>query len=152
MHIFYLDEIPQGQTVKINDIKELHHMINVLRVNPNEIIEIIYGRGSMFSGVVDSINPKQAILNIKERKYFDRNNVHFSLTVACSLIKTDKMELAVENLTELGVDKIIFLETERSQLKIKEFEKKIDRLKKISIFALKQSANIFLPKIEFMIF
>ena len=74
------------------------------------------------------------------------------MTVACALPKKSKIDFIVEKLTEIGVDRIILLLTERTEVKLKDSSKKIARLKKISESTLKQSSNLFLPEITSMNF
>lgn len=42
------------------------------------------------------------------------------MTAGLSIIKNDKMELAIQKLTEIGIDKIIPLETKRTIVKLSE--------------------------------
>jgi len=152
MHRFYLKEIPKTNVIEFSDKRELHHMLNVLRINKGDDVELLDGKGGLVLGKIEEVNSKKAKLKVNQHKHFKKNSNSLNLTVACALIKREKVELIVEKLTEIGVDKIIFLETERTQVKLKHQEKLRERLEKIAISALKQCGNVFLPEIDFMDF
>jgi 16S rRNA (uracil1498-N3)-methyltransferase len=72
------------------------------------------------------------------------------LTVGLGLIKASGFELAVQKLTEIGVARIVPLETERSVVTYREsrdWEKRAGRLARIVIEAAEQSERVTLPEI-----
>ena len=78
-------------------------------------------------------------LQVKEKKLPDHLGI--KITVACAIPKNVKMDDIVDKLTQLGVECIIPLETERVIVRLNK-QKKLERLQrweKISISALKQS-------------
>ncbi|MEK7274455.1 MAG: RsmE family RNA methyltransferase, partial [Candidatus Desantisbacteria bacterium] len=66
------------------------------------------------------------------------------ITIVQSIPKLDKVNLIVEKCTELGVSRIIFVETSRSVKK----QINLSRLERIAVSASSQSGRIFLPMIE----
>lgn len=153
MHRFFCS--PQNitsQEITILDKDELHHIKDVLRLKSQDKIIVIDGEGREFTAQILKIDKSQSTLKIINKRIYDKRDLSLSLTVACALPKKSKINFIVEKLTELGVEKIILLSTERTQIKLKQISDKIDKLKRVSIEALKQSQAKFLPKIEFMKF
>ena len=72
------------------------------------------------------------------------------ITVACAIPKASKMDDIVDKLTQLGVDRIIPLETEREIIKLDKHKRifRQARWKKIALNASRQSQRNTLPAIE----
>ena len=70
------------------------------------------------------------------------------ITIFQSIIKQDKFELILEKITELGIDKIVPMITERTEVDVKKFVSKYDRFKKIILETSKQSNRIFITELE----
>lgn len=137
------------QHIKILDKSELHHLKDVLRLKYQDKVVVLDGNGREFVCEIKHLDKNCAKLDIIERHTFKRD---FKLTVACALPKKSKIDFIVEKLTEIGVDKIILLKTERTEVDLKDSTKKLARLTKIAESALKQSGNLFLPQISFLNF
>jgi 16S rRNA (uracil1498-N3)-methyltransferase len=58
--------------------------------------------------------------------------------LAIALLKGEKFDLVLQKAVELGVSKLIPLNTKRADVKIKDDEKKLERWRKITIDAAKQ--------------
>lgn len=130
----------------------MHHMKDVLRLKCNDEAVILDGQGSEFFCRINQLDKSCILLDIIEKHSFKRESLVPKLTVACAVPKKSKIDFIVEKLTEIGVDKIILLKTERTEISLKDSSKKIEKLKKTAEAALKQSGNLFLPKIEFLSF
>ncbi len=141
MEIHYVFE-PNISSSNLLDKRELHHL-KVLRVKDGDPIRVLDGKGSLYEGILD--NGK--LLNLTLIKKENLGSIR--VTLIQGLIKTSKSELLVQKLTELGIYKIIFVPMERSNAKLDFYFSKKRRFDKIMIDAIKQSHNLFLPKIEF---
>lgn len=153
MHRFFCS--PQNitpQQIQILDKKELHHIRDVLRLKNKDKVIVLDGEGGEFTCQISQLGRNCAKLDIVDKHYYDRRKLIPRLTIACAIPKRSKIDFIVEKLTEIGVDRIILLKTERTEVNIKDYFKKIERLKKTAESALKQSGNIFMPKIEYMNF
>ncbi len=126
--------------------EKLHHLKKVLRIKPNSLITATDGKGAWgvfnFSG--------SSLENVDEIR-FEEERRH-SLTIAVSLTKSGKPDLAVQKLTEIGIDKIVLFPAEHSvplwdqskQLKNEQ------RLQRVTHSALEQSKGIWLPQVTFV--
>lgn len=149
MYRFYCpaENISQDK-IAINDIKTLHHIRDVLRLKINNEVVLFDSKGNEYNCIIKELLKDKVILEIKNRQASKINKV--KITVACALPKKSKMDEIVDKLTQLGVNRIIPLETARVIIKLDK-DKKILRQKrwvKIAQSASQQSQRNILPVIE----
>lgn len=119
----------------------IYHLTKVLR-NTNKTFRLADTEGSIF--LCNLINNKEAIVN----ELLDENNeLDCDITVILALYKSDKFELTIQKLTELGVKIIIPYNAVRSVVKETKADKKLERYKKIAMEAAEQSHRNFVPEI-----
>jgi len=137
---FYIENINVvDKFIILNDIAQLHHLKDVLRIRPGEKITVFDCSGNEYVAAVAEIGPRCAKLEIKEKN--SPNNLNIQMTVACAIPKKVKMDDIIDKLTQLGVACIIPLQTERVIVKLDK-QKKIQRFlrwEKIALSAVKQS-------------
>jgi len=128
----------------LND-DDFHHLAKVLRLRSGESVSVSDGRGSWRICTYEM----SAALGI------DDSVVHIetitrSLTVAFSVTKNDKPDLVIQKLTELGIDHIVPIITERSIVRWDSDKgaKNQSRWQKIAREAAMQSRSVFLPTIH----
>jgi 16S rRNA (uracil1498-N3)-methyltransferase len=122
-----------------------HHLDRVLRIEENEPVTVCDGIGSW------------AVATWSRRRGVQLTSVvrrvpeHPFLAVACAIPKGDKGELIVQKLSELGIDRIIFFECERSIVRWDDERriKQLDRYRRIAHEAAMQSRRLFLPSLEY---
>ena len=120
-----------------------HHLRRVLRLRAGETITLSDGCGRWVSaelgdGVVNVVGEISEVA------------VTPSVTIAVSVPKGDRLEWMVQKLTELGVDRIVLVECERSvvRLRAERETKQLDRLARIAREAAMQSRRVRLPSIS----
>ncbi len=125
---------------------DLHHIKNVMRCKENDQIEVVFDE-IVYICVIISLEPLKLSI-IKEQR--ESKNLGVNLTIAISLVQEQKFDLILQKLTELGVNKIIPLKTERSIVKLdnKKIDKKITRWETICKEASEQSKRTNIPKID----
>ncbi|MGY2132379.1 16S rRNA (uracil(1498)-N(3))-methyltransferase [Hymenobacter sp. HD11105] len=121
---------------------ESKHAVRVLRLAPGDAVELLDGVGGIFEAEVADANPKRCLLRVLHEQRVPRRAYAVHLAVAPTK-NLDRMEWLVEKATEIGVDRISFLRCARSERR----ELKLDRLEKITISALKQSGQAWLPQL-----
>jgi len=151
MHRFYTtcQNISQD-IILISDKNHVHHIRNVLRLKTKEEVVIFDDKGNEYSSIIEKILPKSVIFKIKKRrKSFPQKN-KLKITVACAIPKKSKMDEIIDKLTQLGVDRIIPLETQRVVIRLDEHKKILrqKRWQKIAQNASLQSQRNTLPIIE----
>ncbi len=123
---------------------ELYHLKNVLRKKRGDSIEVFNGKGSLFSGKIESINKSKAIVKITKEILKERPSTN--IIIAPSLLKKKTMNLMIEKLTEMGVNKIqpvIFARTEAVYS-----NSLISKWEKLAIESLKVNGNLWVTDIN----
>lgn len=139
MKLFYGTIFPE---VKIDD-EEQQHIVKVLRMKEGEEIFITDGKGNLVKGNL-IFEGKKVNLNITEIKK-DLPDFSIKLHIAIAPTKNiDRIEFFIEKAVEMGISEITFLQTEKSERKNLNLEK----LKKQSIAASKQSLRFHFPKLN----
>ena len=142
MQRYFVDE--KKNNVFVLKEEDAYHFLKVMRGSLDDIVEIIYNEELYLCKLI-SINPCKVEIIKKEE---DSEN-KFHVTIAQALVKEQKMDLILQKSTELGVEEIIPLITERSIVKLdKKSDKKINRWNSIAEGASKQSKRLTIPRIS----
>ena len=140
MQLFYKEDIQN--TFLITDSSEYNHLVRVLRSNLGDRVFFTDGKGKIYETELVELKPKEAYFTVINERSFFRQLPYLHIAIAPTKMM-DRMEWFVEKATELGVDEISWIKTQRSERKeIKNY----DRLEKCAISAIKQSKNPYLPK------
>ena len=139
-HAFVID----ANAPFLND-DDFHHLAKVLRLRSGESVSVSDGRGSWRICTYEM----SAALAIDDSVVHIETNLR-SLTVAFSVTKNDKPDLVIQKLTELGIDHIVPIITERSIVRWDSDKgaKNQVRWQKIAREAAMQSRSVFLPTIH----
>lgn len=140
MKLFY-GEINDHQV--IIDSEEQTHIVKVLRMREDEEIFVTDGKGNLAKGKL-KLEGKRVSLKILEIKK-DFPDFSPQLHIAIAPTKNiDRIEFFLEKATEMGVSEITFLQTEQTERK----NINIEKLRKQSIAASKQSLRYHFPKVN----
>ncbi len=147
MHRFFVAEIA-GETAFITDAEQIHHLRDVLRLKVGDTVAVSDNTGKEFTGRIAAITKKQAEIKVTAQKEARESSV--KLTVACALPKGARFDDVVDFLTELGVERIIPLLTERVVVKLDDARaaEKHRRWLKIAQSAARQSQRARVPAID----
>lgn len=125
---------------------DIHHIKNVMRMNIGDYIEVIYD-SKLHICKINELEPLSLVVdNIIDKE----NKINLDVTIAIGLVKEQKMDLILQKLTELGVNRIIPISMERSIVKLdkERFSKKKIRWETICKEASEQSKRTSIPVIE----
>lgn len=141
----FLLETVAGPRILLPD-DEAHHATRVLRLREGDPVSGTDGLGGLVHGKL-VFEPAPAI-EVIERLEVARPAP--PLAVAFALTKGDRPELAVEKLTELGVDRIVAWTADRSVVRwnLDKRRQNGDRFRGVARAALKQSRRSWLPSVE----
>jgi 16S rRNA (uracil1498-N3)-methyltransferase len=114
MHRFYVEEIIGDKAVLAGE--SVHHLRDVLRLKVGDAIIAFDGAGKEYQAVIVAVGKKQVELNITPLKIKQGN--HVQLTVACAIPKGSRMDDVIDHLTQLGVECIIPMLTDRVVVKL----------------------------------
>jgi 16S rRNA (uracil1498-N3)-methyltransferase len=147
MHYFYTEIQVNGISAGISDAEQLHHLRDVLRLKTGEQITVCDTAGNEYLCTIASLDKKQAGLTIESRKTAPPPGTR--LTVACAVPKLTHMDDIIDKLTQLGVDMIIPMQTERVIVRLggpgELSDKRLERWRKIGRSAAEQSRRRRLP-------
>lgn len=118
--------------IRIIEKNDINHLKNSFRVKEDDIIRAVDGKSEYLCKVIE-VEKKEIVLEIVEEKKSEEEKIE--IVAGISVIKNDKMELTIQKLTEIGVDRIIPIETKRTVVKLNE---KKDKWDVISREAVKQ--------------
>ena len=126
---------------------DIHHIKKVMRMKNKDQIEVLLDK-KLYLCEINNIETDIEIKIVKEIK--TNQNKFPKVTLIIPLLKEQKMDLILQKSTELGVDEIIPIITERSVVKIDEKKeaKKLERWTRICKEASEQSHRIDIPKIS----
>src|SRR5690554_6004668 len=145
MQQYFMDQhLALNQTIHL-DKDIVFHLKNVLKSKPNTTIRLVNYEGEAFFGVVNQTFEKALLVKAIEQPI----DCDVDITLIMALIKREKLELVIAKATELGVSKIILLETSRCVVRFskKDIDKKLSRFKVIAKEAAKVSHRLSVPVI-----
>lgn len=119
------------------------HIQNVYRLQINDEVRVIDGEFEYLTKIL-SISKKEVVLEII-KKMEDNYSLDVNIDMAIGILKNDKMNLVIQKLTEIGVNKIIPLKTKRVVVKI---NKKKEKWETVVREALKQCRGVKFPKVS----
>ncbi len=140
---FIIEKDIGGNILLIDDRELLFQMHTVLRYRPGDSCVVLDGKGAKVRALVKEIDKKHATLELSDLEKCKRPVERIRLYCSPSK-KPSTFELIVQKACELGVDEIIPLIGERSQ--VSEL-KKTERLRFIMKEASEQCERCFLPEL-----
>jgi len=109
---FYSSRPIAGDRITL-DGPEAHHLLHVMRASVGDVVTVFDGGGAEFQAHVEKLGRAEVELRIANR-YDITRGLSARLQVGVALPKGDRQKWLVEKLTELGVDILVPLATERS--------------------------------------
>ncbi|MFD7865063.1 16S rRNA (uracil(1498)-N(3))-methyltransferase [Streptomyces sp. NPDC059783] len=104
--VFVVDQLPQGPGFVL-DGPEGRHAVSVKRLRAGEDVVLTDGRGRWAEGVVTAAEGKDRLTVGGLETVHEEPSAAARITVVQALPKGDRGELAVETMTETGVDAIV---------------------------------------------
>ena len=114
---------------------EAHHLLHVMRAKPGQQVTVFDGSGAEFAARVERLGRSEIELAVGDRIGVDRESP-LKLMLAVALPKGDRQRWLVEKAVELGVARLVPLETSRGVAQ--PVEKALGRLRRTVIEASKQ--------------
>jgi len=144
-HRFYLNtNLSKEEPVFLED-SEHHHLSHVMKLKPQDEIELINGKGMLAIAKIKEINKKKTLLEILSIEKKEASLPR--LILAIPLMRASKLEWVIEKGTELGADIFLIFKATYSE-KTMLSGHQLSRLHNLSIAACKQSGQLYLPSIE----
>lgn len=144
MHLFYTPDINPTHPQYFLTEEESKHAIRVMRLEVGSAVQLIDGKGGLYTAEIIDAHPKRTILQIKNTTQgYNRRNHYLHIAIAPTK-NMERLEWFLEKATEIGIDEISLIICQRSERK----EAKTERLNKIITAAIKQSLKAYHPKLN----
>lgn len=142
MHLFYAPDLDINQCF-LNE-EESRHCIKVLRLQKEDAIEVIDGKGNFYYAKIAVADPKKTqFIILQTEQEFGKRNHYLHIAVAPTK-NIERLEWFIEKATEIGIDEITPILCQHSERKIINH----DRLNKVITSAVKQSLKAYHPKLN----
>ncbi len=142
MHLFLAKGIT-GIQFPLNEDESLH-LARVLRLKLGETVQLLDGEGGIYEGEIQLVHQKNSVVgNIRKIESGVKRNYQLHIAIAPTKMM-ERLEWFLEKATEVGIDQITPIITQRSERTIvKQY-----RLEKIVQAAMKQSRQTYLPVVN----
>ena len=126
-----------------------HHIANVLRMKPGDQVRLFNGDGFFYHATLVTCAKKQISVEITQvEASTSESSLHTHLGQVMS--RGDRMDYAIQKSTELGVNEITPLMSERCELKLKaeRENKRLEHWQQVAISAAEQCGRASVPVIH----
>ena len=119
--------------------QDAKHICRVLRAEIDDTLCFTDGKGKDFTGQIREISPKAVEIEIQTQTE-SQTESPLELTLCCGLLKHQKMDKLIKELSQLGVTRLLPFSCQRSipDLDPKKLNKRMERWQTIAKEALKQ--------------
>jgi 16S rRNA (uracil1498-N3)-methyltransferase len=137
------------EEIILDNAADIHHIRDVLRLKSQNEVEVFDEQRNDYLCSIKKIMASKITLHIKEKKALPGQG-RVSITIACAIPKKSLMDEVIDKLTQLGVERIIPLETQHVIVRLDADKKsaRLERWRKIAQSAAQQSHRNTLPVIE----
>ena len=125
---------------------EAAHVSRVLRFNAGDVLELFNESGIVALCEITEISKQEFCVLVKD-VYKSDAEPEVKITLYQGIAKEAKMDYTIQKATELGISRIVPVETEFTVVKIKDSGKKTERWQKIALDAAKQCKRASVPEI-----
>lgn len=149
MHKFFVEDSNITGNVCTIEGDDVKHIYKVLRLKDGDVVNINNCKGVEYIGEILEVNKKEVKVNLIEKVELN-NESPIEVQLFQGLPKAAKMDLIAQKCTELGINEITPIITERVVVKGNETSefKKVDRWNRIALEACKQSKRSIIPTIN----
>jgi len=119
MHRFFVspDQIEDARVVL--SAPQAHQVARVLRLRPGDPIGILDGSGAECAAVLEAVSPARAVARLQEW-HLCPAEPRTHLALGLGLLKGEKMEWAIQKVTEVGASRILPVACARSVVRLEE--------------------------------
>lgn len=146
-------QFSQDKTSVTLDREESAHLTRVLRLRTDDAAFVFDGEGNEYECRVGDTADKRGesvVLAVVNQVAPSSHESKLTLTLAVALLKGEKFDLVVQKATELGVTRIVPLQTKRADVRLRDERdtaKRGERWHRIALEAAKQSGRARVPEI-----
>jgi len=139
-----------NNNILITSKNDINHIVNVLRLKKGDKLILTDPGSFIYETEISEIKPN-SIETIILDKYEPTRKLNIDITLAQSILKSQKQDIVVQKATELGVNTIIPFISQNTVVKLeseKDKNQKIQRWQKIAYESSKQCQRVTIPEIS----
>lgn len=134
-------KIVTGSIISL-DYSEVHHVYHVMRAKEGDSLILFDGKGTIGICTIKELSKTKVNCIVDSHQHFLRNEFEIIMMVSAPK-SAERFDFMVEKLVETGTDKLIFINTQRTERTRINF----DRVQKQIIAASKQSKRPYLMEV-----
>jgi 16S rRNA (uracil1498-N3)-methyltransferase len=139
MRAVFLSELGEQDVYEIIG-DQLHHLLNVIRLEIQEEVMLLDGKGQRILTVAQNISKRSVLLKKMRTESITRK---YFIDLALGIPKKDALESCLKQSVELGIRKIFLIRSHYSQTRLPD----IERIQGLLTNALEQSNAAYLPEL-----
>ncbi len=143
MQLFYTSTLDPHSLAYTFDREESKHIIKVLRKKEGDIIYVTNGLGYLFTTEISLASDSKCTVRIVRSQFTNPLPYRLHLVVAPTKMN-ERYEWFLEKATEIGIHEITPIICDHSERTVF----KSERMEKIIVAAMKQSNQLYLPKLN----
>ena len=146
--IFQPGNFTVGARIEL-DTRTAHYVANVLRLRDGDALDVFNGDGGAYRATLVSISRKAGVIELGELMADDREST-LTLHLALGVSRGERMDLAIQKATELGVSRVTPLQTARSVTKLSgdRAAKRVAHWQQIAVSACEQCGRNLVPTVS----
>lgn len=146
--IYTPQPLATGETVCL-DTRAAHHLLRVLRARAGTAVKLFNGDGYDYLGQLADVQNSAARVDIEASTWINAESP-LRLTLAQGIARGERMDYTLQKAVELGVDRVVPLFCERSEVKLSRprLEKRMDHWRGVIVSACEQSGRGFVPDLS----
>jgi 16S rRNA (uracil1498-N3)-methyltransferase len=139
-------DLPIGAEIRLPE-RATHHC-SVLRLRSGDAVTLFNGEGGEFAAEVTRVSARDALARVISKRNSDRESP-LSVALAQCVSGGDRMDVALQKSTELGVSRIVPIASERSVVKLSgdRAEKRVAHWRNVVIAACEQCGRNRIPEV-----
>lgn len=143
----------QEMKATISDNDQTYKISKVLRLRENDQIVLLDGKGIVYNAQIASFYSRAVQCRLLSRRTVN-TEAELKITIAQSLLKGPKFDIALQKNTELGAYDFIPVTTQRTVIRLEEedtsrgLDRRADRFQKIVQGAAEQSERGIVPQVH----
>lgn len=145
--IFQHQQLRAGSRLALDE-SAARHVARVLRLGIGAELRLFNGRGGEYPAIIDEIGKREVLVTLGEHRLIEVESP-LSVTLAQGVSKGERMDFTIQKAVELGVQRIVPLDTQRSVVNLKgeRRERKLDHWRGVVISACEQCGRNTLPEL-----
>ncbi|MEM7082413.1 MAG: 16S rRNA (uracil(1498)-N(3))-methyltransferase [Pseudomonadota bacterium] len=145
--LYFSGPLALNTRVTVQD-NQAHYLTQVLRLRPGDEVVLFNNGDHEFVAQIDTLSRKAVALRITDAAHVDTESA-LHITLIQSLIRKERFDFCIQKATELGVNRIVPVITERTTAKLpsNRVAKRVAHWQGIAVSACEQSGRSRIPVI-----